>query len=236
MGITTRYGLILQNLRDKAYTLTSAPNPYVSTYPAKGIILHYNFGRLQLNSLSLRGFQELTAQELSPARREYANLAISCATAILQQVVTQLDIKNGLVGVPLYLHTMITYAAAFLLKVDQKWKTLRLGTDTILIRDLVEQVIELLGNVKACERHLAYHIADGLRKMLKRSTQDQAVGADSGLVDKESTENMLPVYSMNDYGPFSLSGELMDMFDERYFPIGSFGIPSSNGVGQYTNL
>jgi hypothetical protein len=187
-----------------------------------------------VNSLSLRGFQELTAQELSPTRREYANLAISCAIAILQQVVSHPDIKTGLVGVPLYLHTMITYAAAFLLKVDQKWKMLRLGTDSDLIRDLVEQVVEIFSNIKACERHLAYHIADGLGKMLKRAPDDSGVGYDP--VDKDGDDGLLSGYGMSEYAPFSLSGELMDIFDERYFPLGSFGIMSSNGSGQFPNL
>lgn len=212
----------------------SAPNPFVSNYPAKGIPLHYNFGRLQLNSLSLRGIQDLTSQELSSARREHANSAISSAMAILQQVISQPEIRDGLNGVPLYLHTMITYAVAFLLKVQRKCKTLRLGTDSILIRDLVEQVIKLLNNVRANERHLAYHIANGLSKMLNRADREENPVEGIQNVPGQSAEDAFPMYTMNEFPPFGISGDGMDMFDERYFPVGFFGVTPISGSGQRT--
>ena len=174
----------------------------------------------RLNSLSLRGFQEPTNSSLSPPRREYANLAISSAVAILQLVISQPDIRNGLVGVPLYLHTMITYAAVFLLKVEQRWKPLRLGTDSILIRELVTQTIQLLKDVKASERHLAFHIANGLARMLNRSMEAQPT-------------QPLPTYDPHDMNSFGVYGNSMDLFDENYFPLGFFDITAISGVGPY---
>jgi len=216
---------IIVPVTDKTF---SAPNPYISNYPAKGVLLHYHFAKLQLNSLTLRGFQELNSQDLSAARREYANLAISSAISILRLVVGEPDIRNGLVGVPLYLHTMITYAAVFLLKVQQKWKSLRLGTDSILIRDLVEQIINLLKSVKAGERHLTYHIANGLSRMLDRSSGDVRNLSVSDSIGNAGAGNGVPMYDI-DYAPFGMFGESMDIFDEHYFPLGFFDVTAISG-------
>lgn len=88
--------------------------------------------------------------------------------SILQLVIDEPDIRQALIGVPLYLHTMITYAAVFLLKIQQQWKGARLGIDIVLIRESVQHVIKLFNREGASERHLSYHIARGLSKMLGR--------------------------------------------------------------------
>jgi hypothetical protein len=211
---------IPQRLRLRIILTSPAPNPFISSYPSKGVSLHHHFGKLQLNALSLRGFQESTNTSLSTSRREYANLAISSAVSILQLVISSPDIRNGLVGVPLYLHTMITYAAVFLLKVEQRWKPLQLGTDSILIRELVTQIIQLLKSVKASERFLAAHIAIGLQKMLDRERPPQ-------------NQMQHQQYEANDLAPFGVYGNSFDLFDENYFPVGFFDVTGLNGVGQF---
>jgi len=154
--------------------------------------------------------------------------------AILQQVISQPEIRDGLNGVPLYLHTMITYAAAFLLKVQKKWKTLRLGTDSILIRNLVEHVIDLLNNVKANERHLAYHIANGLTKMLNRAEETVDQSMDIEAIPGQDADHTFQISAMNDFSPFGMLGDgSMDMFDERYFPLGFFGVTPISWPGQH---
>lgn len=156
--------------------------------------------------------------------------------SILRLLISEPDIRNGLVGVPLYLHTMITYAAAFLLKVEQKWKSLRLGTDSILIRQLVEQIIVLLKGVKACERHLAYHIANGLSRMLDRSSGEVQMSVSDKATNMGHTNagNTIPLYDMNDAAPFATFGESMDMFEEHYFPLGLFDFTTIGGIDSYT--
>ncbi|CAG8979489.1 hypothetical protein HYALB_00011893 [Hymenoscyphus albidus] len=204
------------------------PNPFISTYPSKGVALHYHFSKLQLNSLSLRGFKELPPTELSPSRREYANLAISSAISILQLVITQQDIREGLVGVPLYLQTMITYAAVFLHKVQRKWKSLHLVSDATVARELIQQTIDILKRVRASERHLAYQIANGLAKMLDRAK----------IEDQSSSSNPatgIPGYEASDIAPFSVYGDSMDLFDEHYFPLGFFDVTSITGAGPHMN-
>jgi hypothetical protein len=199
--------------------------------------LHYHFGKLQLNSLALRGIQN--TQDLSTDRREFANIAISCAMTILRLVAEEPDIKAALVGVPLYLHTMVTFAAVFLLKVQQKWKTVRLGTDSGLIKDLVGQVIQLLNGAKASDRHLSYHIARGLGRMLDRFVAwEQYEGTALPFKPSNGSNQVIaagtnyavggPAYDMTaDFVPFGVYGEAMPLYDEHYFPVGFFDVLSS---------
>ncbi|KAH8791003.1 hypothetical protein F5882DRAFT_400851 [Hyaloscypha sp. PMI_1271] len=215
-----------------------APNTHISSYPSKGVNLHYHFAKLQLNSLSLRGFEQLSSQNISAGRREHANLAISCAMSILQLVIDEPDIRDALIGVPLYLHTMITYAAVFLLKVQQQWKAARLGADSVLIRESVEHIITIFSKEGASERHLSYHIARGLRRMLGRMSREgladlnpqeraalEYVGQSSG------TNGIQDVNVGQDFGAnyvsLPLYGDSPEMFDENFFPIGFFDVTNA---------
>ncbi|TKA81507.1 hypothetical protein B0A49_00559 [Cryomyces minteri] len=215
-----------------------ASSPHVSAYPAKGVGLHYHYAKFQLNSLSLRGCQPSPSFELSTERREFANTAISCAETILRMVLDEPDIRNALVGVPLYLHTMITYATVFLLKVRRKWKTTQLGTDLALIQDLLTRVIVLLRDAKASERHLTYHIAAGLTKMLDRFVawehHDLSTGAGTVQADQSGpSQQYQPVppasrYGIDpEYGQMAMYGDPMQLYGENYFPFGFFDVLSS---------
>lgn len=120
---------------------------------------------------------------MSPERKKRANLAIESAIGTLLVVLEEPDIQRGLVGVPLYLHSMITFAAVFLLKIAAKGyssgipgsqsqrnsiASAGLFIDVAYVRDLVGRIIELMVSCskRASERHLSHHIARGLRKML----------------------------------------------------------------------
>ena len=230
-----------------------APNPHISSYPSRGVHLHYHFARLQLNSLSLRGVQQLSLQNLSTSRREYANQAISCALAILQLVITEPDIKDALNGVPLYLHTMITYAAVFLLKVQQQWKSVGLVTDTVLVHETVAHVITLLNEVRASDRHLSYHIARGLGKMLERLDQAavSALESHDHSIRQRRQENSTEgtggevgagaalhgvdaEYELGEnYGSIPMYGEPTAWFDQNSFPTGFFDVTAIGGPWQW---
>jgi hypothetical protein len=158
--------------------------------------------------------------------------------SILQLVIDEPDIRAALIGVPLYLHTMITYAAVFLLQVPQQWKAARLGTDSILVRESVDQVIKIFNKEGASERHLSYHIARGLSKMLGRLDREAHVD----LVPQEngSLGNMNQVSVVNgfqgmdtgqdfgaNYPSLAMYGESPEMFDENFFPTGIFHVNNS---------
>lgn len=120
---------------------------------------------------------------MSPERRKRANLAIESSMATLQVVLNEPDIQRALIGVPLYLHSMITFAAVFLLKIAAKGcssgipgnqgqqnsiASAGLHLDIAYVRELVGQIVELMISCskRASERHVSHHIARGLRKML----------------------------------------------------------------------
>ena len=120
---------------------------------------------------------------MSAERKKRANLAINSAIGTLLVVLEEPDIQRGLVGVPLYLHSMITFAAVFLLKIAAKGcssgipgsqnqrnsiASAGLFIDGAYVRDLVGRIVELMVSCseRASERHLSHHIARGLRKML----------------------------------------------------------------------
>lgn len=146
--------------------------------------MHYHFSRLQLNSVALRTYHSSTSTRImSPERVKRANLAIESAIATLEVVLDEPDIQRALVGVPLYLHSMITFAAVFLLKIAAKGcssgipgnnvqqnsiASAALNIDLTFVRDLVGRTVDLMVSCsrRASERHLSHHIARGLRKML----------------------------------------------------------------------
>lgn len=101
-------------------------------------------------------------------RKESANIAISSAMACLNMVLEEPDIRDAIVGVPIFTHTMVTFSAVFLLKVAVNWNSAYLSIDGRQVRRLVERVIELMTCVSAGEKHLTRHIARGLSKMLER--------------------------------------------------------------------
>ncbi|RAL07099.1 putative C6 transcription factor [Aspergillus homomorphus CBS 101889] len=146
----------------------SGDSPYVRTYPSKGVVLHYHFAKFQLNSLSLRALSPSNTPVFSMDRKESANTAIASAMACLNMVLEEPDIRDAIVGVPIFTHTMVTFSAVFLLKVAINWNSAYLSLDGRQVRRLVERVIELLNCVSAGERHLTRHIARGLGKMLER--------------------------------------------------------------------
>ncbi|KAL4739233.1 hypothetical protein BDV11DRAFT_120705 [Aspergillus similis] len=161
-----------------------AGSRYVGAYPYKAVYLHYNFCRLQLNSVALRTYHSSNSMRpMSAERKKRANLAIESAIGTLMVVLDEPDIQRALVGVPLYLHSMITFAAVFLLKIAAKGcssvvpssqnqqnsiASAGLHIDVSYVRALVGRIIDLMVSCskRASERHLSHHISRGLKKML----------------------------------------------------------------------
>lgn len=144
-------------------------NHFIGTFPLKGVIMYSYFAKLQLNSLAVRGIS-ISHGRLSTERKEFANMAINAAASILTFVQEEEDMRRALVGMPLYFHTMITFAAVFLMKVTTKWNSIvGLNVDPMYALELLERVIALLKSSITSDRHLLHHIAAGLEKMLAKS-------------------------------------------------------------------
>ncbi|KAJ5499796.1 hypothetical protein LT330_000632 [Penicillium expansum] len=170
----------------------SADSAYVRTYPSKGVVLHYHFAKFQLNSLSLRALSPSNTPVFSMDRKESANIAISSAMACLNMVLEEPDIRDAIVGVPIFTHTMVTFSAVFLLKVAINWNTAYLSINARQVRRLVERVIELMNCVSAGERHLTRHIARGLGKMLERFDSWEAAWQFQGSNDTAAEGREVP--------------------------------------------
>jgi hypothetical protein len=212
------------------------PSTFIGNYPAKGVGLHYNFAKLQVNSLALRGIQPSTSN-LSTSRQQLANLAIKSAISTLEIVLDEPDIRRSVVGVPIYLHTMITYSGVFLLKVQQKWNAFRLEGDPAMILDLVNRAIGMLKEANAGERHLSCYIAAGLRTMLDRFTSWEVVenlqSNSAPAVTSNIAQDCLPSCGMrSEDDSVGLQDKSMLLYDEEYFPMGFFDVLSSTHFDQ----
>lgn len=197
--------------------------------------------RLQLNSLALRGIPPSAALDLSSERRECANIAIASAISCLQMVLEEPSIRDAIVGVPLYLHTNIVFAAVFLLKMQARWKAARFEMDEDMIIHLIDRVIVLLENGNASERHLTYHVAKGLSSMVTKY-KDRLIRHQEhhqyGSVMKSENGLLVPTAPGTNSGntpqwpameiPVEAFGDGVDLYaiDEEYFPLDMFNLTS----------
>lgn len=165
--------------------MPTAGNPYVGDYPWKAVNLNYYFSRLTLNSTALRTYHCGTSfRPLSAARKKHAEVAINSAIATLTVVLDVPSVQESLVGTQLFLHSMITFAAVFLLKIAVKvhpncvigpnsqrnsLAAAGLDIDIPYIIEVIEKIVKIMisASEKASERHVSHHIARGLGKMLE---------------------------------------------------------------------
>lgn len=88
----------------------------------KGIVLYYHFSKLQLNGLPLHRVTATTTQSINPSIKEFINHATTAALNIINFILEDPALRRALVGTPLYVHTMLTFACVFLFKLATKWK------------------------------------------------------------------------------------------------------------------
>lgn len=158
-------------------------NPFIGSFPPKGIILYSYFAKLQLNSLAIRGVSLSggAGGRLSTQRKEFVSLAISAAASILTFVLEEEDMRRALVGTPLYVHTMIAFASAFLMKGTTMWsRVMGLSIEAGYVTNLLERVVSLLKTSVTSDRHVLHHIAFGLEKMLAKFSTSSGVTVAQG--------------------------------------------------------
>lgn len=125
---------------------------------------------MQLNSLALRGRSLEQIKDLPASLRPLASKAIESAHCILQFVLEEPSIRDSLVGVPLYLHSMIAFAVVFLIKMSRRWHCLGVTIDPVTTtRPLVEGIITALRQCRAGSNHILYSMATGFERLLKCS-------------------------------------------------------------------
>ncbi|KIW95565.1 uncharacterized protein Z519_04150 [Cladophialophora bantiana CBS 173.52] len=171
---------------------------HVGDYPAVGVELHYNFASMMLNSLALRGrslFTISSTSTLPTSLRPLASHAISSAHQILIIVLEEPSIRDSMVGVPLYLHTVIAFAVVFLIKMSSRWTGIGVSIDAeAKTKPLIEKVIELFRSCQAGKGHILYAMADGFERLLRRNL----VGNNGQLGKGLGAENGTPGYASLD--------------------------------------
>jgi hypothetical protein len=157
--------------------------------------MHWNFAKLQVNALALRGLSPRQAHLISDQRRDFANIAITHALGTLTFILEDASIRTSIQGVPLYLHTMVTYASMFLLRVQMRWRPARLNVNMTLTLNLIERIAQLFSQVNSSERHLSFHVANGLIKMLVKFRK-------LGQVELDQAQSM---NDLGGYAPMSIA-------------------------------
>jgi hypothetical protein len=109
---------------------------------------------------------------------------------------------------------MIAFASVFLMKVTTKWnRILGLNVEQAFVWSLLERMIHLLKTSVTSTRHLLYHIAAGLEKMLKQhnlsrqmisaASQNATTSAEhSGVVSAIPVQQLSPS-SLESWDPFA---------------------------------
>lgn len=142
-------------------------NEHIGDFPSKGIMFHYQFAKLYLCSHVFRG---LGTSTLPDYFREAASTAVASGMAILELLLTDIDIQDGLNGMPAYLLTMIAFACAFLLQMAAKYD----GdlVDKAVVYDLIARLVRRFrASVSTSRWHVVRLMANGLEKMAQASVE-----------------------------------------------------------------
>lgn len=212
---------MLNNRYPRLTDLLPAPNKYVTNYPSRGVIMHWNFAKLQLNALALRGVSPRQAHLISDQRRDFANLAIAHALGTLSFVLEDPSIRSSIQGVPLYLQTMVAYAAICLLRIQIRWRPARLNINMAVVLTLIERVAPTLGQIDASERYLSYHVSNGLAKLVAKYRKSEYAELDQAHP---------PMNPMGGYPAVGISGP------EDWSANDSGSEPIFGDMGMYTSF
>ncbi|GAB7349869.1 hypothetical protein MBLNU459_g0565t2 [Dothideomycetes sp. NU459] len=136
----------------------------IGDFPGKGVLFHFNMAKLHLHSHVFRGLNDTPVPSYF---RESAIAAARAATTIVELLLTERDLRGGLVGMPHYLHTMIAFACGFLLQLTTKHDGDLVQKSNIL--DLIGRLAQQLRVIPAGKWHLVRFLAEGLEKMVEAS-------------------------------------------------------------------
>jgi hypothetical protein len=147
-------------------------DPVIKHDLTRGVELHYYFSQLVLNALVIRGRELDSLQSLPSGLRPFALRAIKAAHSILEHFTDEPSYRDALVGMPLYLHSMIAFAVVFLMRLSIRWHTIGISiSPSERTFPLIEGIIKLLRGCKAGAAHMVFSMANGFERMLKNRKQ-----------------------------------------------------------------
>lgn len=166
--------LMMSQVLDQNENISSSRSPSSGHY-SRDVTLHFLFSNLVLNSLVLRGRPLDRLSELPVPLRPLALRAVDTGHAILQHFLDEPSYQDGIVGMPLYMHSMIAFAVAFLTKLAHRWHAIGITVDpTTCTEPLIKNIIKLLRSCTAGKNHMVYSMADGFEKLLRQMRKTQA--------------------------------------------------------------
>jgi len=99
--------------------------------------------------------------------QEFGRTAVTSAAAVLSLAVERDDLRSALVGMPIYYHAMINFAAVFLIKAAKIGFPDSTAVNAPAVLSQVNDCVRELRAQKASSQHLVYHLANGLEGYMK---------------------------------------------------------------------
>jgi hypothetical protein len=149
---------------------------FIGEFPTRGAVLHCHLAKLHLHSHVFRG---LKRDPVPSYFYESAVAAVSAATSIIELLLTDRDIREGLVGIPHYIHSMIAFACVFLLKVAAQYNG-QFITDAVVL-DMCTKAVQQFRSTAVGKWHLVHLMADGLEKMAAKKIKTPPAQSNSRL-------------------------------------------------------
>lgn len=187
----------------------TARNHYVGWFPRDGAILNYHFGRLHLCSYVFRGSPLTALPSASAQAQEFASIAVTSATAVLELIIERDDLRAALVGMPIYYHAMVNFAAVFLIKAAKIGFPNITAVNPQDVLALVDKCVRQLRAQRASNQHLVNHLANGLEgymNILSDPNQDMSMlpGPTGPVGDTTSLSNTVDsIFMLDTFDLFS---------------------------------
>lgn len=89
---------------------------------------------------------------------------MTAAKSVVEMLLHDPDVRDGLVGVPHYIHSMIAFACVFLLRVSIQHNGQY--TDDRIVNSLTTKAAQQFRSTPVGKHHLVHLMADGLEKMI----------------------------------------------------------------------
>ncbi|KAF9729121.1 hypothetical protein PMIN06_000027 [Paraphaeosphaeria minitans] len=154
---------------------------HIGEFPTKGVILHHHLAKLHLHSHVFRG---LKGASVPPHFQDSAAAAVSSATSTVEMLISDYDIREGLVGIPHYLHSMIAFACVFLLKVASQHSGQYI--DDAVVYDLTTKAAQQFRATSVGKWHLVHMMAEGLEKLVASRTTNSTTNSNQQLLPATS--------------------------------------------------
>jgi hypothetical protein len=103
-------------------------------------------------------------------------------------LLTDPNVKEGLVGIPHYLHSMVAYACVFLLKVASQYTGHYIDDGRVL--NMTSKVVHQFRSTSVSKYHLVHLMADGLEKMASSKLASPSALSQPGIPNNMTPLNL----------------------------------------------